>query len=375
MGVYDRDYYREQPRRQQFRSGTQWRPGGGGGGLSTANWSTNTWLIVICVAVFVLDVFLPGRILQMSEVQYLDGIDPGQLSGEITWGPSERLKQARAGAVDRVPVIHEPPAGTGDDPSVVGTVQVRKQHFIESLLHFSTGRGFVGLEVWRLIGFQFLHSHFTIFHIVFNMLGLFWFGPIVEQYLGSKRYLAFYLLCGICGALMYVALNLAGEISQTIAPGTTIPVVLINDMYTPLIGASAGVFGVLMAAAFIAPRVKVLVFFVLPMSLPTLAYVFLGLAVFTVFFGGSNAGGEAAHIGGALAGFYFIRNPQHLHNFFDILGRVDPTSHHYRGGSRKGGTSVDTDQIDRILDKVRRHGIESLTTKEKKALEKASRES
>ena len=73
--------------------------------------------------------------------------------------------------------------------------------------HFSTDYLF-GLEVWRLITFQFLHGSMT--HLFFNLFGLWIFGSLVEQTLGSKKYLAFYLVCGIFGGLMYLLLNLMG---------------------------------------------------------------------------------------------------------------------------------------------------------------------
>ena len=120
-------------------------------------------------------------------------------------------------------------------------------------LHFSTENAIYGLHYWRLIGFQFIHAGFA--HLLFNMIGLYFFGPLVEQYLGGKRYLAFYLLCGIFGALLYLILNLGG----TIMSGVAIPGFLINDTLTPLVGASAGVFGILLAGAFLAPNIKVLV--------------------------------------------------------------------------------------------------------------------
>jgi hypothetical protein len=107
------------------------------------------------------------------------------------------------------------------------------------------------------------------------------------------------------------------------------------------------------------------------------------IAFLTVLTAGRNAGGEAGHIGGAIAGFYFIRHPKHLHGFFDFLGRVDPTSHHYRG---KGGAAraraiakeaaargaPTRAEVDRVLDKVHAQGLASLTDREKRILRKAS---
>ena len=158
-------------------------------------------------------------------------------------------------------------------------------------------------------------------------------------------------------------------------PIAPIPGLLFNSTATPLIGASAGVFGVLMAGAYLAPNALVLLFFILPMRLKTLAYLLVAIAFFTVVRNGANAGGEAGHLGGALAGFYFIRRPHHLHGFFDILGRLDPTSHHYRRTGRRTATGrrpAQTEKIDRILAKISAEGLKSLTESEKRALREAS---
>jgi len=280
MGIHDRDYARP----SGFRGGMRQRK----------KLSVTTWLILICVAIFMLDPFL--------------------------------------------------------------------NRFLFDWMHMSTNHAVWGLQYWRLIGFQFLHGNMQ--HLLFNMIGLFFFGPLVEQYLGGKRYLAFYLLCGIFGAVLYLILNLGGFVF-----GSNIPGLLFNDTATPLVGASAGVFGILLAGAFLAPNVKVLVFFIIPMRLSTMAYTLVALALLTVFFGGNNAGGEAAHLGGAAAGWYFIRNPHHLNGFFDFLGKADPTSKHF-AWREKGSSQAD---IDRILDKIHNKGLQSLTSKEKKILHKASR--
>ena len=93
--------------------------------------------------------------------------------------------------------------------------------------------------------------------------------------------------------------------------------------------------------------------------------------IFLVF-GLDNAGGEAAHLGGAIAGWYFIRRPGQLHGLFNFFGRVDPTSRHFaiRGGARK---KAQTGEIDAILDKISREGLQSLSKKEKRQLAEASR--
>lgn len=287
MGIHDRQYAR--PRNGSgFGNGTS-------GGFGRKKISVNTWLIMICAGVFMLDPFA--------------------------------------------------------------------NYILREWLYLSTDHAIWGLQYWRFIGFQFLHANFQ--HLLFNMIGLFFFGPLVEQYLGGKRYLAFYLLCGIFGAVMYLILNLGGYVF-----GDSIPGLLFNDTGTPLVGASAGVFGVLLAGAFMAPNVKVLVFFIIPMRLSTMAYGLVLLALFTVIFGKNNAGGEAAHLGGAAAGWYFIRNPHHLNGFFDFLGKADPTSKHFA----LRGQGASKSEVDRILDKIHKKGLQSLTKKEKQILHDASRQ-
>ncbi|UCD73926.1 MAG: rhomboid family intramembrane serine protease [Phycisphaerales bacterium] len=427
MGIYDREYIRRE---------SAPRPGGYGGGFRAMRmWSCNTWIIVICVAVFVIDGFLPTRYLGTGRYQLFDGVTSVPRSAVIDkaagpqWRPSGtripledsdvlpmggvidagtrpvvvRLRDARGardalvqpllsrtggtqiGWAEVMPPVLMPLLATKGGRQI-GWAEMQEFYFFESFLHFSTERGFFKIEFWRLVGFQFLHTHGTIAHILFNMLGLYFFGPMVERYLGSKRYLAFYLLCGIFGALMYVVLNLGGLAANRLFGFDGVPVLLFNDISTPLIGASAGVYGVLMAGAFLAPNATVLLFFILPMRLKTLAYAIVVIAFLTIIFGGENAGGEAGHLGGAIAGFYFIRRPHHLHGFFDILGRIDPTSHHYRTkglaargraaakGARAafGGRGAGREQIDRVLDKINARGLQSLTDKEKRILREAS---
>lgn len=327
--------------------------------------SINTWIIIICVAVFMIDgsfqpVYVPGEVVELFEgVQEVPETAEPLFPGRPTRG------------VAIVPLLHEP----GGQP--IGRVEVFQMQPIAAYLHFSTKRGFMEVEFWRLIGFQFLHANMA--HLLFNMLGLFFFGPLIERHLGSKRYLAFYLLCGIFGALMYTLLNLGGVVATMMfGPEFTIPGLLFNSPAVPLIGASAGVFGVLMAGAYLVPHATVLLFFVIPMRLKTLAYALVGLAVFSIIFNRANAGGEAGHLGGAIAGWYFIRNQHHLHGFFDFLGRADPTSHHYRDKGRlsRSGKSPDRDrkEVNRILDKISQQGMHSLTEKEKRILREASRQ-
>ncbi len=247
-------------------------------------------------------------------------------------------------------------------------------HFSSARAFFylaSDGKLFLNLEVWRLITFQFLHDPTTIWHLGLNMLGLWIFGRTVEEYLGRKNYLAFYLMCGICGALLYVVLNLLGQL------GIAFPGVLVSDPRVPLIGASAGVFGVILACAYIAPNTIVqLIIPPIPLKMKFFAYGYVALAAFNLLVGGSNAGGDAAHLGGAAAGFFFIRHSHFLTDFFEVF--KNSKKERQRAGGQaftsrpraRGGQA----EVDRILAKVSQHGLASLTEKEKQILRKASEE-
>ncbi len=361
MGIYDRDYSRPGASPAPRRTAT--RP-----------FTVTTWLIAACVIVFVVNAFLPPVEVVMRTT-LLPGVDAKQVEG-IKSSDFRRQKIEEKKGIE---------GAVGKYGVMLGSTPVAVQEFVQqprltafgyfstatALVHHDPIFGWSGLQVWRFITFQFLHANLN--HLLFNMLTLYFFGGMVEHYLGRKRYLAFYLLCGVCGALMYLLLNGLALGGQGIfGPRFEVPGLLFNDATLPLVGASAGVFGVIMAGAFLAPNAEVLLFFFLPMKLRTLAFGLVGFALLAVWFGWSNAGGEAAHVGGALAGYYFIRNPHHLHGMFDFMGRFDPTSKvaRARAASRKGAAGSD---IDRILAKIRESGLHSLSDGEKQALREASR--
>lgn len=365
MGLADRDYLR-----------TSHSPPRGRGRLR-GRITVNSWLIIICVSVFVLDVFLPPRWVPAGRWVPYPNVDASQIDRPRL---GKRIVESTQDVVipgtNRVrTLVLRQREVTDASGNPIGLARLKPMPYLESWFYFSTDTMIHGWNWWRVITFQFLHDHTVFVHLLFNMMGLWFFGPLVEQHLGGKRYLAFYLLCGICGALMYLLLNVLGMVGvQLFGPDFSMPFLLFNDMKTPLIGASAGVFGVLMAGAYLAPNETVLLFFIIPMRFAVLAYLLVAFSLVSLAFSLRNAGGEAAHLGGALAGFYFIRHPHHLHGFFDVLGRVDPTS---RSGKLRRASGVKAPiataaEIDRILDKIRTTGMASLTESERRTLRDAA---
>jgi membrane associated rhomboid family serine protease len=166
--------------------------------------------------------------------------------------------------------------------------------------YFSIERAFQHGQAWRLLTCQFLHAGF--WHLAMNMLGLWIFGELVERRIGRRRYAFFYLLCGIAGPFMYTALWTLGYLT---------PIGFMPHTNTPLVGASAGIFGVMLAAAYLEPDRLIYVYFI-EVPLKYFAWFMVAVAAYTVFAHGENAGGQAAHLGGALLGYILIRHDSAL---------------------------------------------------------------
>lgn len=226
-----------------------------------------------------------------------------------------------------------------------------------------------GFQFWRFIGYGMLHVNFT--HLLFNMLGLWVFGPLVEQAFGRLRFFALFTLSVIVGALLYFMLNVAG-LSVLGATGGEfiVPGLLFNNPYLPLIGASAGVYGVILAAAWLRPDEEILLLYVLPIPLRYFAMAIIAIAVLTLLRNGQNSGGEAAHLGGAIAGWWIAQRPHLLDDFFPFFHRFDG-----RRAARPAKAikpSASDAEIDRILDKVGAQGLSSLSERERESLRNAS---
>jgi len=161
-------------------------------------------------------------------------------------------------------------------------------HHLERLSHGEVVE--VGFAPWQLLTYAFLHGDFA--HIAFNMLALWMFGGPVENALGARRYLVFYVVCVLGAALAQLA---------------TIALFQPEDFY-PTLGASGGVFGLLLAYAVLYPQARVMLFFV-PVPVPARIAV-VGYMVIELVLGvtGTQAGvAHFAHLGGALVGFALIQ--------------------------------------------------------------------
>ncbi len=214
-------------------------------------------------------------------------------------------------------------------------------------------------QAWRYLTFQFLHG--GIGHILFNMIALYFLGLILEAYWGPKRFIVFYLTCGAAAGLVHVLMT----------------PVLHQPVDVPLVGASGGIFGVLVACAVLFPNVTVLLFFIFPMRLWIVAVGLLLFAFLEVMVGIGAAmegkpisGGisHPAHLGGAAAAAVWLWVVPKLQLRIRWGGSIGAG----RWEKKLEKKRKEMERIDRILDKIRREGINSLTWWEKRILRQAS---
>ena len=207
------------------------------------------------------------------------------------------------------------------------------------------------LQAWRFITYQFLHG--PLIHILFNMLGLFFLGPTLERHWGTKKFLLFYLGCGVAGGLVYPLLLALKIISPHPVAGVL-----------PLIGASGAILGMLAACAILFPHFVVFIFF-FPVPIRVAAIICIFGATVIILSRGSNAGGEAAHLGGMAAGAIYVF-AQPWWERFKLKTRSG-------AWEKKMAEQRDLQlELDRILQKVHDSGIHSLSPKEKKILKQAT---
>jgi membrane associated rhomboid family serine protease len=233
-------------------------------------------------------------------------------------------------------------------------------------------------EPWTLFTYSFAH-HFDfdrgnvgIFHILMNMLVFYWFGRLFVEYLGSDKLIALYILGGLAGGLLYMLMY------------NTIPY-FANSLGT-LVGASAAVYAVVVAVATLLPNYTFFLLFLGPVRIKYIA----GFYIVISFLGsvGENAGGNIAHLGGALIGFVYMKQLQSGINwgnwitvtiqwFKDLFKPRSRVKVSYRSDNpaakKPGKPSVSQDELDAILDKISADGYESLTKEEKEKLFNASK--
>lgn len=227
------------------------------------------------------------------------------------------------------------------------------------------------LKPWTPVTYMFLHAGFI--HLLFNILGLYWFGKLFMYHLEGEKLLSVYILGGLAGAALYV-------ISYNIFPG-------LKTSHGLLLGASASIFAILVTIAFYDPDREIMLPLIGTFKLKYVTAFYLLLSV--VGISSTNPGGNIAHLGGAIWGWFYIYQLQKGKDMgaglVDLMNKIakifkpknhltvthkQPPRDDYDYNRQK---NIQQEEINRILDKIAKSGYESLSKKEKELLFKQGR--
>lgn len=216
------------------------------------------------------------------------------------------------------------------------------------------------LRFYTLLTYMFFHDGF--FHVLFNMLWVYWLGTIFMNFLSNRQFHFVYLAGGIAGALFFTAAFYAFPVFRPAIPTAH------------LIGSSAAVMAIVAATATLVPDYEIRMLFLGNVKLKYLALAYILLSLIGV--GSANAGGNIAHIGGALLGFAYIRvlrGGTDWSNLFKKKPKLKVVKNQtYKPTSSKSGSGIAQSEIDAILDKISKTGYDKLSKEEKETLFKAS---
>ncbi|MCK4936295.1 MAG: rhomboid family intramembrane serine protease [Elusimicrobiales bacterium] len=194
--------------------------------------------------------------------------------------------------------------------------------------------------IWQTVTYLFLHGGF--WHFFFNILMLWIFGRIIESALGTREFLFYFFVCGIG----------AGIISIVFSFGSP----------RPIIGASGAIYGLMVAFAILYPKQIVYLYFVLPVKAWQMAAILVVMELAMSFSTTNSNIANVAHLGGMFIGYLYFKlgrkNFQFNLSHFSLFNKDDKVD--------------DSAEIDRILDKISKKGLESLSAKEKEILDKFS---
>jgi len=240
-----------------------------------------------------------------------------------------------------------------------------QQQFPDQMLAFEFVPALVFQRPWTPITYMFLHADFG--HIFFNMLSLFFFGPRVEDRLGGARFLTLYFVSGLFGAFTWMIMS----------PNAALLVAMRANV--GLVGASAGVYGVLLGFARLWPRAQLLIWGIVPVEARTLIII---MTLVSLFLGGIGGGNVAhfAHLGGFAGGWLVLRLTG-VRTTDDRLRPVQPA----RAPTPKPGAAerwkqirleqlhpVNREEAERVLAKLQTRGPTSLTADEQAFLDRFS---
>ena len=210
---------------------------------------------------------------------------------------------------------------------------------------------------WTLVTYMFLHGGFT--HILFNMLMLFFFGPRLEERLGSRTFIWFYLACGVGGAVLSFA-----------------------TPYSTIVGASGAIFGVVVGFARYWPREEIYIWGVLPIQARVLAIFMVVSSLVAGFAGAASRTAHFAHLGGLVVGWIFLRIWERRRQRRVVKRPAPPRKvsivvdlealERWKAIPRERLHEINGEEVDKLLRKAHQSGAGSLTTNERAFLDRMS---
>jgi membrane associated rhomboid family serine protease len=223
---------------------------------------------------------------------------------------------------------------------------------LQDLLGLSPEKAIYGLQIWQIVTYMFVHAN--VFHLLFNMLALWMFGGPVEEAMGSKKFLRYYFLCGLGAALC----------------------VCIFSWHSLSIGASGAIFGILVAFGMLFPEAPVLVFFIFPMRAKYFVLLFAAIELFVTLSYTRDSIAHFAHLGGMLTGYLYLKYHYKLEEMYSVARNYKRVKMHQKESRVKIQQEIHDknlqERVDRILDKIRESGLESLSREEHETLDAAS---
>jgi membrane associated rhomboid family serine protease len=206
-------------------------------------------------------------------------------------------------------------------------------------------------QVWRWVSYQYLHA--DPMHIFFNMIGLYFLGPPLERLWGGRKFFYFYTFCGVVAGIGFALL-------QLVAYGGLVRV--------PLVGASGCVLGCLAACAYLFPQMMIILLF---FPVPIRAGAAILALLYTLMVAWRSLS-DGAHLAGMGAGLLWVMGQGRWPNWWRNLNFGGTRASEGAWQRKMREMQDDEERVDRILDKIRKHGMGSLTWLEKRFLKKAS---
>jgi len=237
---------------------------------------------------------------------------------------------------------------------------------------------------WQLLSYQFIHDANGFTHILFNMLALWMFGSEMERHWGSKRFIFYYILCGIGAGIIHMIVS---------------PLLTVNGAYVPTVGASGAIMGVLIGYGFTFPDRPVMMFpFFIPIPAKYFVLIYAGIDLIMGLTNTRSGVAHFAHLGGAATGYILLLTGDKLYSFVQKLFSKKPkrtvsgrsnvvnanwveknsneVSHHIDSNTKSytvDGEIVTQRQIDEILERISRYGYQNITDKERRILTEVSK--